>query len=147
MQINVRLIAISNSLLLAFVSLSAPFAVSQNLRADSVFKELDTFLSEQTAQNNFRGSVLVGIHGAIKFEKSYGFADEEWNALNTPVTRFRIFSLTKQFTAACILRLQERGVLSVHDLASKLCEQPSRRVALDHNSRIADPYLGNTQLR
>ena len=40
---------------------------------------------------------------------------EEWGAHNTVHTNFRIASLTKQFTAACILLLQERGRLNVHD--------------------------------
>ena len=82
-------------------------------------KEIDLYLASQAGGGQFRGSVLVGINGRIVFEKGYGFADEEWNAPNTTQTKFRIASLTKQFTAACILLLQERGKLSVHDPVSK----------------------------
>ncbi len=80
---------------------------------------IETYLASEKAMQSFRGSVLVGINGKIVFEKGYGFADQEWNARNTPTTKFRIASLTKQFTAACILLLQERNQLSVQDRASK----------------------------
>jgi len=79
----------------------------------------DAYLAAEAPKNSFRGSVLVGINGKIEFEKGYGFADEEWSVRNTPNTKFRIASMTKQFTAACILLLQERGQLSVHDPVSK----------------------------
>lgn len=55
------------------------------------------------------------MNGRILFEKAYGMADEEWVARNTMTTKFRIASLTKQFTAACVLLLQERGLLNVRD--------------------------------
>lgn len=57
--------------------------------------------------------------GKIVFEKAYGFGDEEWSVSNTVHTKFRIASLSKQFTAACILLLQERGRLTVHDPMSR----------------------------
>ena len=80
---------------------------------------IDTYLAERTAQGVFRGSVLIGIDGHIAFEKGYGLANEEWSNANTTTTKFRIASLTKQFTGTCILLLQERNLLSVHDPVSK----------------------------
>src|SRR4029077_14228814 len=59
------------------------------------------------------------MDGKIVFEKGYGLADDEWNARNTATTKFRIASLGKQFTAACILLLQERSRLNVHDSVSR----------------------------
>ncbi len=53
------------------------------------------------------------------FEKSYGSADLEWNVPNTGESKFRIGSVTKQFTAACILLLEERGKLKTDDPVSK----------------------------
>lgn len=61
----------------------------------------------------------MGKDGKVVFEKAYGPADQEWDVPNTPKTKFRIASLTKQFTAACILILQERGLLHVQDPISK----------------------------
>jgi D-alanyl-D-alanine carboxypeptidase len=95
------------------------FGYCQDAKTQAALKQADTYISSQTEQGLFRGSVLVGIEGKIVFEKGYGFADEEWNARNTPTTKFRIASLTKQFTAACILLLQERHLIDVKDPISK----------------------------
>jgi CubicO group peptidase (beta-lactamase class C family) len=59
------------------------------------------------------------MNGKVVFEKAYGIADEDWNAHNTTTTKFRIASLSKQFTAACVLLLQERGRLRVQDPISR----------------------------
>jgi len=103
----------------AFVLLFSLAGLGQSAKTQQALKKADAYLTARTAKNLFRGSVLVGIDGAIVFEKGYGFADEEWDAPNTPETKFRIFSVTKQFTGACILLLQERGLLSVQDPVSK----------------------------
>jgi len=84
-----------------------------------VFEQEDAYITAEAAHHFFRGTVLVGINGKIAFEKAYGMGDEEWGAHNTLNTRFRIASLSKQFTAACILLLQERGRLNVHDPISR----------------------------
>jgi D-alanyl-D-alanine carboxypeptidase len=49
----------------------------------------------------------------------FGSADLEWNAPVKPDTVFEIGSVTKQFTAACILMLAEEGKLSVDDPISR----------------------------
>ena len=79
----------------------------------------DAYLQNQAAANGFRGAVLIGIDGKVQFEHGYGLANEEWNVPNTPQTKFRIASLTKQFTAASVLLLQEQGKLNVQDAISK----------------------------
>ena len=53
------------------------------------------------------------------FSKGYGSADLEWDVPNTPTTKFRLGSVTKQFTAASILLLEERGKLNVNDPVKK----------------------------
>lgn len=94
-------------------------AYCQQDKTKQAIARIDAYLTSETETKSFRGSVLIGIDGKIGFEKGYGFADEEWNTRNTPTTKFRIASMTKQFTAACILLLQERGKLSVHDPISR----------------------------
>ena len=68
---------------------------------------------------SFMGDVLVAEGDHIVLESAYGYADLDWSIPNTIDTKFRIGSLTKQFTAAGILLLQERGKLSVNDPVSK----------------------------
>ena len=69
--------------------------------------------------NHFMGSVLVARGEKVIFNKGYGFANVEWEIPNTPETKFRIGSVTKQFTAVLILKLEEQGKLSVNDPVKK----------------------------
>ena len=64
-------------------------------------------------------AVLVARNGEILFNKGYGFASLEHRVPVTSETKFRIGSISKQFTAAAILRLQEEHKLDVHDPLSK----------------------------
>ncbi|MBV8052572.1 MAG: beta-lactamase family protein [Acidobacteriaceae bacterium] len=97
---------------------SATNAFGQTDRTKSLEGE-DAYIRSEAATHFFRGAVLVGIDGKIVFEKAYGLGDEEWGADNTAHTKFRIASLSKQFTAACLLLLQERGRLNVRDPISQ----------------------------
>ncbi|HEV8183622.1 MAG TPA: serine hydrolase domain-containing protein, partial [Candidatus Angelobacter sp.] len=67
----------------------------------------------------FMGSVLVAKSGKVIFNKSYGMADLEWSVPNSPTTKFNIASMTKQFTAASIFLLEDRGKLKTDDLVKK----------------------------
>lgn len=66
-------------------------------------------------QEAFMGVVLVARGPELLFAKGYGMANLEWNIPNTPATKFSIGSNSKQFTAAAILLLEERGKLRVTD--------------------------------
>jgi CubicO group peptidase (beta-lactamase class C family) len=77
---------------------------------------MDQVVQSYVSSKRFMGSALVARGGEILFDKGYGFADLEWNIPNTPQTRFRLGSVTKQFTAACILLLEERGKLKTDAL-------------------------------
>jgi CubicO group peptidase (beta-lactamase class C family) len=67
----------------------------------------------------FMGSVLVAQNGKVLLNTGYGWADLEWQIPNSPATRFQIASVTKQFTAASILLLEDRGKLKTDDLVKK----------------------------
>jgi CubicO group peptidase (beta-lactamase class C family) len=67
----------------------------------------------------FMGTVLVVKDGKALINQGYGSADLEWNIPNTPTAKFRLGSITKQFTAASILLLEERGKLKIDDPISK----------------------------
>jgi CubicO group peptidase (beta-lactamase class C family) len=59
--------------------------------------------------------VLVARNGEILISKGYGLADRDKNLPNTPQTRERLGSVTKQFTAMAILILQAQGRLNVQE--------------------------------
>src|SRR5262245_59808732 len=60
-------------------------------------------------------AVLVARDGKIVFQGGAGLADISQKTAITPDTKFRIGSVSKQFTAAAILRLAEQGKLSLND--------------------------------
>jgi CubicO group peptidase (beta-lactamase class C family) len=64
-------------------------------------------------------AVLVARDGNVLYRKGFGYADINSKIKVTPETKFRIGSVTKQFTAAAILKLQENNKLSVNDKLSK----------------------------
>src|SRR5579872_5293838 len=76
---------------------------------------MDQIVQSYASSRQFMGSVLVARGSDVVFSKGYGSANLEWDVPNTPSTKFRLGSLTKQFTAASILLLQQRGKLSVAD--------------------------------
>lgn len=61
----------------------------------------------------FSGSVLAAEGDRIVYEGGVGEADRSWHVPNGPDTRFRIASVTKQFTAALVLQLWEEGLLDL----------------------------------
>jgi CubicO group peptidase (beta-lactamase class C family) len=77
--------------------------------------EFDALVEKNHQAGLFDGSVLVAQNGQVIFSKGYGFADRENKILNTPQTKFRIASVTKQFTAMAVLLLQEQGKLTIDD--------------------------------
>jgi len=74
---------------------------------------------DRAAAEGFSGAVLVARDGSIVAESGAGFADLGGTVANTPDTLFEIASLTKQFTAAAILRLAQDGSLRLDDPISK----------------------------
>jgi len=66
-----------------------------------------------------QGSVLLAKSGKVILAKGYGLANIELDVANRPETKFRLGSITKQFTAVAILQLQENGKLGVNDPISK----------------------------
>src|SRR5207249_5998957 len=75
----------------------------------------DAFIQRYVDDGRFQGVVLVKSAGVTLLRKAYGWGNVEWSVPTTPEAKFRIGSITKQFTAAAILQLEEEGQLSVGD--------------------------------
>ena len=82
-------------------------------------KLVDGVYSKLNKKSNPGIAVLVAKNGKIIYDKGYGYADLEHKVKISPQTKFRIGSITKQFIASGILKLQEDGKLSVNDKLSK----------------------------
>lgn len=65
------------------------------------------------------GYVMVAQHDRVLYSSAFGFADRSTRRLPTADTSFRIGSVTKQFTAAAILKLEQDGKLAVTDRVDK----------------------------
>jgi CubicO group peptidase (beta-lactamase class C family) len=81
--------------------------------------DIDQYLKAFAVGNNFTGIVLVQKGQSVIFEKPYGMANYELRVPNSVQTRFHIASLTKMFTAAAILLLEEEGKLRTSDSVAK----------------------------
>jgi len=128
MSVRTRALLFFLTCLTGFV-LSLPTAaepVSGEIRAAQEKSVVDGALGEQIdsylvrlAGFGFSGSVLVAKNGKIVLLKGYGLASQSNEIPNTPDTVYDLASLTKQFTAAAILKLQMAGKLKVGDPISK----------------------------
>jgi CubicO group peptidase (beta-lactamase class C family) len=99
-----------------------------------IFKA-DTYLSKLTKARLFSGSVLIARNGKVLVRKGYGEADLKKHLVNTAQTKFRLGSLTKQFTAMAILILQAQGKLNVRDrICTYLGDCPTtwQKITLHH---------------
>ena len=70
--------------------------------------QLDAFIARYHELGLFNGVALVAEGGRPVLRKGYGEANMEWHIPNTPDTRFRLGSMTKQFTAALIMQMVEK---------------------------------------
>lgn len=67
----------------------------------------------------FAGTVLVATGSEVLLRQGFGLADREWGVAHVPESKFRLGSLTKQFTATAILQLMEAGQLALDDKIAK----------------------------
>lgn len=94
-----------------------------------------TAWSQAKALSDFSGAVLIIRGDEVLFEQGFGLADTENKQLFTADTVVDILSLTKQFTAAAILKLEEQGALSVNDTLDRFFDnvpEAKRAITLHH---------------
>ena len=81
--------------------------------------KLDALIEAYAKLYKFNGSALVAKNGNILLNKGYGYRNATDKVANNEQTIFQLGSVTKQFTSAVILKLQEEKKLSVSDKLSK----------------------------
>lgn len=118
------------------------------VHADEV-AQVQSYLQQQVAAHKFSGNVLIAVHDKVIFEHAYGDANLELHVPNTLQTRFRIFSMTKQFIAASVMSLMQQKKLDVMAPVSRYLPNfpPAWNAVtvadlLDHSSGI--PQLEDT---
>ena len=104
-------------ILAAFLAVPAS-VIAQDSASRPLEQRIDRFVRPYVASNNFTGVILVRHRGRVQLNKGYGLANYELGVVNQPWTRFHIASVTKAFTAAAVLLLEERGKLRLDDSVS-----------------------------
>lgn len=108
-------------------------------------KAFDEFVNELAVKYRFNGDILVGLHSDLLYYNSFGFSNPKLRDTLESNERFQLASVTKQFTAASILRLQEQGKLSIEDPVVKYLpdfkfDNIQIKHLLNHSSGLPD-YL------
>jgi len=101
------------------ISCLALLIISCSVFTQTISETIDELLKIYARQYAFNGSVLVAQKGNILLQKGYGYKNFNAHSLNDEKTVSQVGSITKQFTAAIILQLQEKNMLSVQDKLSK----------------------------
>lgn len=107
---------------------------------------MEALLTRYYEYGLFNGAVLVAEQGRVIYENGFGMANFEWNIPNEPGTKFRLASITKQFTAAIVLQLIEEGKLRlgghISDYLPEYPKETGSRITLHqllvHTSGIPD---------
>ncbi|HLY62129.1 MAG TPA: serine hydrolase [Terriglobia bacterium] len=75
--------------------------------------KIDKLMAQYADCCSFTGTVLVSDHDKVIFKKGYGLANREWNIPNTPEVKFRLGSITKQFTSMLIMQQVAKGSIKL----------------------------------
>lgn len=78
-------------------------------------QRIDQLMKAYHQYDQFNGTVLVAKGDEIIYQKGFGLADVDLQIANTAQTRFPLASLSKQFTAALVLKLVAEGKLQLSD--------------------------------
>jgi len=94
----------------------------------NIASELDEYMTSYNENSSYKysGAILVAKGDEILLNKGYGMANYEEDISNEPNSVFAIGSLSKSFTAAAIMQLQEKQLLSVEDPISKYIDGHER---------------------
>ena len=122
-------------LILFIVLVHTGYLVCSQAPSKQLIGEFDKLLSEQFKAGESGCAALVAQKGQILYKKAFGMADIELNVPMQADMVFRIGSITKQFTAVCILQLMEQGKLSLQDEITKFIpDYPTQahKITIEH---------------
>jgi CubicO group peptidase (beta-lactamase class C family) len=103
------------NLILRVLLLTLLWQISSAYAADipNTAAKIDKLMSQYADCCSFTGTVLVSDHDKVIFKKGYGLANREWNIPNTPEVKFRLGSITKQFTSMLIMQQVAKGSIKL----------------------------------
>jgi len=133
-EFNLRRFSGFLSVVLIGILLSAGILSAAEVVKGEKARRVDTYLS-RLVPYGFSGAFLIAEDGEIVLNKGYGLAIRSQGTANTSETVFSTGSLTKQFTAAGIMKLEMMGKLNTHDPITKYFEgvpEDKKGITLHH---------------
>ncbi len=90
-------------------------SLASSLLAATKVESIDALVRKYNELRQFNGAVLVADASGVVHKKGYGYANFEWQIPNAPDVRFRLGSITKQFTSMVIMQLVAEGKIKLDD--------------------------------
>ncbi|MEK6288086.1 MAG: serine hydrolase domain-containing protein [Acidobacteriota bacterium] len=100
-------------ILLLLITIAWLAAAHASVLAQDKAATIDELMKVYNSYRQFNGAVLVAENGKVIFKKGYGMANMEWNIPVETDTKFRLGSITKQFTSMLVLQLVQEGKIKV----------------------------------
>jgi CubicO group peptidase (beta-lactamase class C family) len=111
-------------------------ALQQSVFTQDHAAQIREVLSLAHKYGQFNGAALVAVNGKVIYKQGVGMANMEWGIPNTPDTKFRLGSITKQFTAMLTLQLVEQGKIKldakVSDYLTDYRQDIGQKVTIHH---------------
>ena len=111
-------------------------ALQQSVFTQDHAAKIQEVLSLAHKYRQFNGTALVAVNGKVIYKQGVGMANMEWGIPNTPDTKFRLGSITKQFTAMLTLQLVEQGKIKldakVSDYLTDYRQDIGQKVTIHH---------------
>lgn len=95
------------------------FFTTKSFAQSDMEKQIDSLIKWSNKIGIFNGAVLISKNDTILYNESIGFADASKTILLNPNSKFHIGSITKEFSAVALVKLQEQGKLNLDDKVSK----------------------------
>ncbi len=134
----------------AYYLVVPPLEIDENSSRNQIIDKIDKWFVHLNELKKFNGLVLMIDDGIPLLSKGYGFTNYKENALLNEKSCIRLASVSKQFTAAGVLRLAEMGLLDLDDPVAKhlegfLAENVTVRHLLNQTSGIPGEYMTRAQ--
>lgn len=133
------------------VLITALIIIFLNTSAQNLNENLSAIIQKYASSSELNGCIIIAQNQQILAQGSFGIKKIDPKELNTLSTLFPIASLTKQFTSAAILLLQQKNKLSINDRISDYIDLPEtmRNIKIinlmNHTSGIPDYWQNNIQ--
>ncbi|HXE65970.1 MAG TPA: serine hydrolase domain-containing protein [Rhodanobacteraceae bacterium] len=131
--------------LVALLVFTCASAFAQDALPADLAAKIDTIANDALVKSGVpSASVAVVRDGKLVYAKAYGHARLDPKTPATPAMRYSIGSISKEFTAAAILMLQQQGKLSLDDKVAKFfpgltdADHITLRQILSHTSGYQD---------